>query len=115
MNPSPRLYGWVAVNEQGRLIGYATATIDYSTWMSREFMHLDCLFVSERMRSRGVGARLLASVCEHARKIGIAELQWQTPQWNVKAQRFYERIGGRPAPKMRFTLDVAATTVSSQE
>jgi GNAT superfamily N-acetyltransferase len=101
-----RLHAWVAVDEQGCLVGYATATLDYSTWMAREFMHLDCLFVSEQMRSRGVGAQLLGSVCDHARKIGITEVQWQTPQWNADAQRFYERVGAAPKPKVRFTLNL---------
>lgn len=101
-----RLHGWVAVDEQGYLVGYATATIDYATWMSREFMHLDCLFVTDRVRSRGVGARLLESVCEYARGTGITEVQWQTPDWNVDAQRFYQRVGATPKPKMRFTLNL---------
>ncbi|HVF16786.1 MAG TPA: GNAT family N-acetyltransferase, partial [Steroidobacteraceae bacterium] len=85
---------------------YATATIDYATWMSREFIHLDCLFVTDRVRSRGVGARLLESVCEYARAAGITQVQWQTPDWNLDAQRFYKRVGATPKPKVRFTLNL---------
>jgi GNAT superfamily N-acetyltransferase len=99
-----RLHAWVACDREGPLIGYATATIDYSTWRAREFMHLDCLFVRESLRGLGVGHELLRAVCESASKLGIDEVQWQTPQWNTRAQRFYERVGAVGLPKMRFTL-----------
>jgi hypothetical protein len=35
---------------------------------------------------------------------GDDEIQWQTPTWNTDARRFYERLGARPAEKIRYTL-----------
>ena len=29
-------------------------------------------------------------------------IEWQTPQWNAAAARFYERLGAVAAPKLRY-------------
>ena len=102
-NPA-KLHAWVATDMQDQPIGYATATIDFSTWRAREFMHLDCLYVEAGHRGEGIGRSLIDAVCVAARALELDELQWQTPQWNVSAQRFYERLGAAARPKMRFTL-----------
>lgn len=69
MKPAP-LVAWVAV-QAGGLIGYATATMEFSTWAGRPFLHLDCLFVGEGHRSSGIGAALLSAVRAHAAAVGI--------------------------------------------
>lgn len=102
-----RLRAWVAECAD-ELIGYATATVDFSTWSAREFMHLDCLYVREDKRGHGLGRLLLDAVIAHADARNIAEVQWQTPDWNVDAQRFYARLGASTANKMRFTLKASA-------
>lgn len=99
-----RLHAWVAVDERGELIGYASATVDFSTWSASEFMHLDCLFVMPEYRGQRIGQQLIADVKASARALGLGQLQWQTPDWNVDAQRFYERLGAQPIPKVRYVL-----------
>jgi GNAT superfamily N-acetyltransferase len=69
-------------------------------------MHLDCLFVREPARGRGVGAALLHAVFAIATAQEIAELQWQTPDWNEPAIRFYRRLGAQGKAKLRFTLQL---------
>lgn len=101
--PSPRLHAWVA-GAAGELSGYATATLEFSTWQACEFLHMDCLFVREGRRGGGTGAALLAAVADFARRAGCAEVQWQTPAWNVDAARFYRRLGAVEKPKCRFFL-----------
>jgi GNAT superfamily N-acetyltransferase len=101
----PILHAWVAEDEHG-IAGYATATMDFSTWSCRWYMHMDCLFVRERMRGNGIGAGLVRGVVASARERGIEELQWQTPQWNRDAIRFYLRMGAASSEKRRFTLPV---------
>jgi GNAT superfamily N-acetyltransferase len=103
---SPRLYAWVAVAGERGIMGYATAAPEYSTWSAREYLHMDCLFVRSALRRAGVGASLLHSVIGLARALGHREVQWQTPQWNVDASRFYRRHGGVDQHKLRFVLGV---------
>jgi GNAT superfamily N-acetyltransferase len=100
---SRRLHAWV-VEAQDGLIAYATATVDFATWGAREYLHMDCLFVRESWRGRGVGASLLNQVLKIARRCGCREVQWQTPAWNMDAVQFYRRKGALGAEKLRFTI-----------
>jgi GNAT superfamily N-acetyltransferase len=102
----PRLYAWVAVTSDA-LVGYATASREYSTWSACEYLHMDCLFVRSDARGAGLGAALFRTVVAFAGDIGVPEIQWQTPDWNVDASRFYQRHGGIAKAKLRFTLDIS--------
>jgi GNAT superfamily N-acetyltransferase len=75
-------------------VGYATASREYSTWSACEYLHMDCLFVRSNARGAGLGAALLKTVVAVARDLGVPEVQWQTPDWNVDASQFYQRHGG---------------------
>lgn len=105
---SSRLRVWLAeTNEE--VIGYVTATSEFSTWSASEFLYMDCLFVREGCRGMGVGAALLATLVEFAREQGYAEVQWQTPDWNTEAERFYRREGALAQRKLRFSLAIGAS------
>lgn len=101
----PRLHAWVAVVD-GDLVGFATAAPEYSTWSGAEYLHMDCLYVRSERRGIGIGAALMASVLQLARERSYAEIQWQTPSWNVDACRFYRRHGGVAQEKCRFALRI---------
>ena len=100
-----RLHAWVATSGAG-LMGYAAATAEFSTWMARDYLHMDCLFVRDGWRGAGIGTALLAAVIEHACDSGYLVLQWQTPAWNKDAARFYRRNGAVEKIKRRYLLDV---------
>ena len=102
--PDALLFAWLAFDEMGRAIGYATATRDFSTWTGKPFLHLDCLFISETARGTGAGTQLLDAVRMFAVRLGIVELQWQTPEWNAPAERFYMKQGATVTDKRRFRL-----------
>lgn len=102
------LLGWLATHDK-EAIGYATATIDFSTWRAALYLHLDCLFVRAEWRGRGIGARLVEAAARHAGTLNVEIMEWQTPGWNRDAIRFYERLGAARADKARFRLDVPRT------
>jgi ribosomal protein S18 acetylase RimI-like enzyme len=101
----PKLHCLVVAAEKD-IIGYVSYTFDYSTWDAGTFIYMDCLFFEEEARSLGIGEVLLAKL----KQIGIAKnclnIQWQTPQFNERAIKFYHRIGGKGKDKVRFTLDL---------
>lgn len=97
-----RLLGWVAVLDDA-VIGYLTATRDFSTWRCMPFLHMDCLYVASGHRGRGAGAALFDALCAFAKGADIDEIQWQTPDWNHDAARFYRRLGATALGKRRFT------------
>lgn len=103
---SPRIHAWVATNSDV-LVGYATAAAEFSTWTTRDYLHMDCLFVRDGQRGAGVGAALLQAVLCFAREHGYPEVQWQTPAWNLDAARFYRRNGALDSGKLRFAIDLS--------
>lgn len=84
------------------LLGYAALTFDYSLWRASRWAHLDCLYLIEEARGRGLGAKLLTHVQEFARLTNADRLEWQTPDWNRKAISFYRRQGASYSTKARF-------------
>lgn len=109
--PKPRLRVLVAV-EQSALVGYASWGFEASTWQAAEYAHLDCLYVREDIRGRRIGRALMQAVEVEASRAGADELQWQTPEWNGNAIRFYRRCGAREAAKVRFALPLTVQTTS---
>jgi ribosomal protein S18 acetylase RimI-like enzyme len=102
---SSPLYCVVAENLQGEILGYATATIDFSTWEADYFVHMDCLYLRPKARNSGIGKKLVAEICKLAAAKNIKQLQWQTPEHNIQAQKFYFRLGATGKIKVRMFLD----------
>ena len=97
-----RLRAWLGCL-RGEAVGYASATLDFSTLAGAPFLHLDCLYLEPTARGLGLGGELLAAVAGHARALGCTQLQWQTPVWNTDAIRFYDRLGATRQEKCRYT------------
>jgi GNAT superfamily N-acetyltransferase len=53
--------------------------------------------VSSAMRGEGLGAELMAYVCEEARRRRCARIELTTNRRRDRAQRFYERMGFVPS------------------
>lgn len=102
---SKRLSGLV-VEQGSELIGYATYTFDYSTWDAAEFMYLDCLFLVEEARGQKIGEHIINLLREIAIARGCINIQWQTPDFNEPAIRFYKRNLAEGLNKVRFTLNL---------
>lgn len=94
----------VATNET--IVGYVSYTFDYSTWDAATFMYMDCLFLEEGARSFGIGEALIEKLKEIATENNCINIQWQTPQFNTRAIKFYNRIGAKGKDKVRFSLDL---------
>ena len=104
-NKQPKLYCLVVATKE-TIIGYVSYTFDFSTWDAAPFMYMDCLFLEEEARSFGIGEILIDTLKKIGREKKCINLQWQTPQFNERAIKFYHRIGGTGKDKVRFTLDL---------
>lgn len=102
----PLLHAWVAMVAD-TAIGYASATLDFSTLDCGTYLHMDCLFVREGWRGHGIGRLLWDAVHAFACEQGCRNIQWQTPEWNVDAARFYRRLGATEMIKRRYAMPLA--------
>ena len=100
-----KLHCKVAVVEE-MYVGYITWMKQYSTWDVKEYLYMDCLFLFDEYRGLGIGEELVNTMKEFGRKEDIDLIQWQTPDFNVRAIKFYRRLGASSKSKERFFLTI---------
>jgi len=90
----------------GKTVGYAVYMKQYSTWDANFYIYMDCLFLEEAARGMGIGEMLTDRIKSEGATLGCALIQWQTPDFNTRAIKFYKRIGAFSKSKERFFLDI---------
>lgn len=75
-----------------QLVGLCHYLFHRSTSRIADVCYLQDLFVDDRARGHGAGARLIEAVCERARALGSDRVYWQTRQTNVTARLLYDRL-----------------------
>jgi GNAT superfamily N-acetyltransferase len=86
---------WVA-DADGQLCGYLLAVFMFSLEHGGLMAEIDELFVSQEMRSTGVGALLVTQAERDLAQRGLVRLQLQIGIDNERARLFYERRGFLP-------------------
>jgi GNAT superfamily N-acetyltransferase len=90
---------FVAVADRaGEVVGYVYAGIEPQSWKELRdaagFVH--DLVVDDRVRGRGIGARLAETAAAWLESRGAPRVMLWTAQKNGPAQRLFERLGFRP-------------------
>ena len=80
----------------GVAIGYAVFFHNYSTWLGRNGIYLEDLYVAPEYRKLGAGKALLQHLAQLAVARGCGRLEWAVLDWNTPAIEFYESFGARP-------------------
>ncbi|WP_134591684.1 GNAT family N-acetyltransferase, partial [Pseudomonas aeruginosa] len=91
---------------EGRPIGYAVYFYSYSTWLGRNGIYLEDLYVTPEYRGVGAGRRLLRELAREAVANDCGRLEWSVLDWNQPAIDFYRSIGALPQDEwVRYRLD----------
>lgn len=96
----------IARDAGGRAVGFATVYWTWQTLSASRLGVMNDLFVTPEARGSGLAARLIAACRERAAEHGAAELAWQTAKDNHRAQALYDRVGGRRAEWLDYSLAV---------
>ena len=96
----------LVVEYNDSIVGYCSYMKQFSTWDSDYYLHMDCLFLIKEARGFGLGEILLNRLKEEANLVNCKIIQWQTPSFNSRAIKFYDRIGGRSISKERYFLNI---------
>ncbi|WP_342245118.1 GNAT family N-acetyltransferase [Pseudomonas sp. OTU5201] len=92
--------------QDGRPIGYAVYFYSYSTWLGRNGIYLEDLYITPEQRGIGAGRRLLREIAREARANDCGRLEWSVLDWNQPAIDFYRAIGALPQDEwVRYRLD----------
>ena len=79
----------------GRVVGFASYFLTFSSFLGRPGIWLDDLFVEDLHRNKGVGAALLTHLATLADAKGYGRIEWITATDNAKGLAFYQRIGAQ--------------------
>ena len=86
--------------------GYFTYTFDFSTWDGLTFLYLDCLYLEPDFRGMRIGEKVFERLKLIAEENNCINIQWQTPVFNERAIKFYNRIGATGKEKVRFFINM---------
>ncbi|WP_336280584.1 GNAT family N-acetyltransferase [Cronobacter dublinensis] len=91
---------------EGKAVGYAVFFTSYSTWLGRNGIYMEDLYVSPAFRGQGAGRALLKNIAQCAVKRQCGRLEWSVLDWNQPAIDFYLSIGAAPQSEwIRYRLD----------
>jgi len=77
-------------------MGYAVYFHNYSTWLGRNGIYLEDLYVSPGHRGCGAGKALLQHIARLAVAQGCGRFEWSVLDWNTPAIDFYKAAGAKP-------------------
>ena len=80
----------------GEPAGYAVYFFNYSTWLGRNGIYLEDVYVTPRYRGRGAGKALLKHVAGIAVENDCGRFEWSVLDWNTPAIEFYQSVGASP-------------------
>lgn len=80
----------------GEPAGYAVFFMSYSTWLGKNGIYLEDLYVAPKHRGAGAGKKLLRHIAQLACERQCGRLEWSVLDWNQPAIDFYLSIGAQP-------------------
>src|SRR5580698_4506224 len=94
---TPTVYAHMAVDEAtGRTVGFALWFLTFSTWLGRNGIYLEDLYVRPEHRGGGHGRALLTELARIAVERGYQRVEWQVLNWNEPSIAFYKSLGAFP-------------------
>ncbi|MGA9572712.1 MAG: GNAT family N-acetyltransferase [Lysobacterales bacterium] len=79
-----------------RPVGFAVYFFNYSTWLGKNGLYLEDLYVSPEYRGAGAGKALLKHLAQIALSRNCGRFEWSVLDWNEPAIKFYQSLGARP-------------------
>jgi len=79
--------------QDGKIVGMCLFSTTFSGWRGASGLFISDLFIEPNLRGQGLGQRLLAGACAHAKQIGCCYLRLDVDPKNHKARAFYRKHG----------------------
>lgn len=85
------------IAEQDKIaVGMAVYFFNYSTWLGKNGLYLEDLYVSIEHRGLGTGKRLMSHLAAIALEKDCGRMEWSVLDWNQPAIDVYNAIGAKP-------------------
>jgi GNAT superfamily N-acetyltransferase len=83
------------------LLAYAVWFHNYSTFLCRQGLYLEDVYVRADQRGQGIGRALLRKLAGIAVERGCGRFEWTVLDWNQPAIDFYQGLGAQVLPEWR--------------
>ena len=94
LDPNEPVYSVVAIDDStGKIIGFANYLTHRNTWTIENALYLNDLFVSEDVRLKGTGRKLIEYIYSEADRLKCKKCYWSTQFENHRAQLLYTKVG----------------------
>jgi GNAT superfamily N-acetyltransferase len=78
---------------QGNPVGYAIFFHNYSSFIGRQGIFIEDIYVKPEFRGKGFGKALFATITELAMARNCGRLEWACLDWNRPSIEFYKKAG----------------------
>ena len=79
----------------GKVAGYLIYHYNYSTFVGREGLYVEEIFIRNEYRGMGLGTEIFKVIAKIARENKCKRVDWCCLDWNKPAQNFYEGLGAK--------------------
>ena len=90
-----KLSACVLAFEDNVPVGFALYFFNFSTFLGKNGLYLEDLFVRPAFRGKGYGKKLLFHLADHAKQRNCGRMEWSVLNWNTPAIDFYKSIGAK--------------------
>jgi GNAT superfamily N-acetyltransferase len=80
----------------GQPAGFALYFFNFSTFVAKQGLYLEDLFVRPAHRAHGIGRALLRELARIAEQRDCGRMEWAVLDWNEPALGFYKTLDARP-------------------
>jgi len=86
----------IAETDDKEMVAYAVYFYNYSTWLGKNGIYLEDIYVTPKYRRQGIGRALLQQLASLAVKENCGRFEWAVLDWNTPAIEFYQSLGAKP-------------------
>ncbi len=77
------------------VIGYIVYFFNYSTFVGREGLYIEDLYIKPEYRGQGIGKKSFELLIQIAKEHKCERLEWTCLDWNEPSLKFYKSIGAK--------------------
>jgi len=83
----------IIAEDAGTAVGFALYFHNFSTFLGKQGLYLEDLYVNEVARGKGAGKKMLAHLADVAVSRGCGRMEWWVLDWNTPSIDFYRSLG----------------------
>lgn len=86
----------VLVELDNKAIGYTVYFYNFSTFIGRNGLYIEDIFIKKEARGKGVGKEVFKFLGKKAKEEGCKRIEWACLNWNEPSIKFYKFLGAVP-------------------